>query len=331
VRYGVIVLLAVAAAVVVPSMGAAQGLPSFQGWDGYYLGGAQIVPSVKVGYQRMAINMNLPVPYSPLSGFLFSQSGLDLKLRETGFWTGEVRLDARRNGIGLFAAAQGLTRRSADVLTSSEPFWAGGHPVSWRGSRIEGWTLEGGGSVDVWNDLALVAGFRAEHLSFNLTGPNDPTGLIGDYHGVYGDRYSGDLQIKFQEPYIGLRVGGLNYTGTLIFSPYMWTNVKIPFRYFTVWIPSVDYYYEDARYLYKRNGFLLEGNFDYRVRTTSDFGCEIWLKGKWCQIRGGGNEDYRFEETVLGNSVFSYATSNSAAGSLTSYVLAGGLAFLYAF
>ena len=296
------------------------------------------MPSVKIGYQLMAVNMNLPIPTNPaligipgFEGFFYSAGGLDLKLQETGFWTGEVRLDARRNGVGVFAAAQGLTRKSADVLTSSEPFWAGNNPVSWRGSRIEGWTLEGGGSVDVWNDLAVVAGFRAEHLSFNLTGPNDPTGLIGDYHGVYGDRYSADLQIKFQEPYIGLRVGGLNYTGTLIFSPYMWANVKIPFRYLTVWTPSVLYNYEDARYLFKRNGLLLEANLDYRVRTTSNFGCEIWLKGKWCRIRGGGNEDYQLDTTFLNASVFSYGSSSSGAGSLTSYVLAGGLTFLYAF
>lgn len=330
-RYGIIVLLVVAAAVVVPGMGAAQGLPSFQSWDSYYWRGVQVVPSVKVGYQRMAINMNLPIPFSPLSGILYSQSGLDLKLRDTGFWTGEVRLDAGRNGIGLFAAAQGLAGKSGDVLTSSEPFWAGTNPVFWRGSRIEGWTLEGGGSVDLWSHMALLAGFRAEHFSFNLTGPNDPIGVIGYYHGFYGDRYSADLQIKFEEPYIGLRVGGLNYTGTLIFSPYTWANVKIPFRYLTVWIPSILYGYEDAQYFFKRNGILVEANFDYRVRTTYNFGCEIWLKGKWSQIRGGGNEDYRYEETLLGNPSFSYTTSNSAAGSLTSYVLAGGLTVLYAF
>jgi hypothetical protein len=174
-----------------------------------------------------------------------------------------------------------------------------------------------------------MGGFKVEHMSLCLSDAVDQGGVIQQFQALFGDRYSGDLRTKLLAPYLGLRLEGFNAKATLIFSPYTWANVSIPFRYLFV-MPGVDRAYEDAQYTFKRGGILVEGTFDYHVQAYTNAGCGVWLKGTWCRIRGRGNEDYRAD--ITGVAPFSLITdSQSAVGTYTSSVLAGGFSFLYAF
>lgn len=315
----------------VPAICTAQGLFPFQNTGVFNVGNVQLVPSLKFGYQRMAMNMNVPVTFNVLVGNeLYYSSGLDLKLQDAGVWTGGVRVDARRGKVSLFLTADGSATKSARVFTPSEPFWAGFWAVDWRGSRLQWWSVGGGGAVNFGNQMAILGGFRAEHLSLGLADPVDPTGTIRRFEAVFGDRYSADLLTKLWVPYLGLAAEGPNFKSTLVFSPYTWANVKIPFRYLFIFAPG-HYGYENAEYTFKRGGIFLEGTFDYRFRASANASCTLWFKGDWCRIRGRGTEDYRIDNTIGGINVFSSTNTASADGSFGWYVLAGGLSFDYTF
>jgi hypothetical protein len=331
-----VVFLGILALAVAPHVASAQGFfdGSFLSSDFFNVGSIRVTPSVKVGYQRMGVNINLPVPFSFQGGLaLATASELDFILKDAGVWIGGVRVDARRNGCSLFLTAEGNAIKSARVLTPSEPFFAGGFgPVDWRGSKLEWWSVGGGGAVDICGGVAVLGGVRAEQLSLGLGDPVDPLGVLQFFQAQFGDRYSSDLLTKLSIPYFGLRLEGLNFSSTLIFSPYTWANVKIPFRYLYVIPADLVYDFEEAQYGFKRGGIFLEGTFDYSVQATANAACTLWFKGNWCHIRGRGSEDYQQDVTQFGVPVFSFSDSaDSANGTFGSYVLAGGLSFLWQF
>jgi hypothetical protein len=330
-RYGV-GLFAVLCALSLPANGRAQVLPFIDAISGFSLGTVEIQPSVKVGYQDMAVNINLP-SFTGLEGnSLFAPSSLDFSLKDAGVWIGSVRVDLRRGAYSLFLSAEGNAGKAAHVFTPSEPYWAGFSQVEWRGSQLEWWSIGEGASVDIGMNAAAVGGFKAEHLSVRLEGPVDPTMAI-QYEATLGDLYTGDLRTKLWVPYVGLRVDGLDSRATLIFSPYAWADVTIPFRYFFYGPPFYPWFaFEDARYTFNPGGIFLEGNFDYLVRASESVSCTLWFKGSWCQIRGRGAEDYRLDVIdPAGFPLFSGGILQSLDGSFASYVLAGGLSFLYTF
>jgi hypothetical protein len=314
-----------------PAICTGQEFLPFQNIGVFDVGNVQLVPSLKFGYQRMAMNMNVPVAFnSSVGNVLYYSSSLDFKLQDAGVWIGGARVDARRGKVSLFLTADGSATKSARVSTTSEPFWAGLWAVDWRGSRLQWWSAEGGGAVNFGNQMAILAGFKAQHLSLGLADPVDPTGTLRRFQAVYGDRYSADLLTKLWVPYLGLAADGTNFKSTLVLSPYTWASVKIPFRYLFINAPG-EYGYENAEYTFKRGGIFLEGTFDYRVRASANASCTLWFKGDWCRIRGRGNEDYRIDNTIDGITVFSFTNADSADGSFGWYLLAGGLSFDYAF
>jgi hypothetical protein len=316
----------------VPIIGTAQAPISLESIDDLNLGAVRVTPSVKAVYQQMGVNINLPVPFSGIAGFeLFSSSGLDFKLQDAGVWVGGVRVDARLGRWSVFATAEGNATKSVRVSTPSDPFWGGIYPVNWRGSNLEWWSVGGGGAINIKSDFAVVGGFKAEHLSLGLADPVDPTGIIRQFQATFGDLYTSDFLTKLYVPYFGFSLGGPNYTGTLIFSPYTWADVKIPFRYLFLSAPQLLAGFEEARYAFQRGGILLEGSFDYRVQASANAFCALWFKGSCCQIRGRGYEYYQSIGTVAGNPNFSFSNSGSADGSFGQYVLAGGISLQCAF
>lgn len=312
-----------------PFKAIAQGLPLLDPISSFSLGEWRLESSVKVGYQFMSVNMNLPVPFTEFGIELATASELDFSVKNAGVWVGGVGVDLRRGPFSLFINAEGNAGRSVRVNTPSDPFWAGMDPVEWNGSRLEWWNINGGASYSFTGSAAFVGGLKAEHLSLRLSDAVDPLGTIQQFQALFGDRYSGDLRSKLLAPYLGLCLESLNAKATLIFSPYAWANVSIPFRYFFV-DPGAGRAYEDAQYTFKRGGILVEGTFDYRVQAYTNASCGVWLKGTWCRIRGRGNEDYRAD--IDAGAPFTLITnSQSAVGTYTSNVVAGGFSFLYAF
>lgn len=325
VRFGVAVLVVVAC---LPGLVAAQGfLPTFQGMGSFDLGSVQVSPSAKVGYQYMAVNFNVPVPYSGIWGpALVSTSELDFKLQDAGVWVGGLGVNARMNRFSAFLNAEANARKNVRVVTGQDPYWAGDFSVEWRGSRLEWWAIDGGGCIDLTANIGIVGGLRLEHMSLRLADPVDPLGWIRSDQAEYGDKYAGDLLSKVWLPYIGIRTSAPYFKGLLRFSPVAFSNAKIPLRYtYIEYLPWSWVIFEDAEYTFKRTGLWLEGSIDSAVQLSPNVRCSLWLKGSWLQIRGTGREGYDGIETVWGMVFDSYNDSGSAQGVYSSYTLAGGL------
>jgi hypothetical protein len=304
----------------VPAVCTAQGLLPFQGMGVCNVGGVQVVPSLKVGYQNMVANMTLPVPLAPTVNLY----PLDVKLQDANVWIGGVRVDARLGGVSLFLSGEGNASRSVSVSTPSVPSPAPA-TINWRGTRFQWWSVGGGGAFDICSNFAVVGGVKAEQWSLGLSDPEDQSGLLNQFLvNFLPSGYSADLLTRLWVPYFGLRVDGHNFTSTFIFSPYTWANVQIPLSLFAnIPVPEVGGW----QYSFKRGGISFEGTLDYRVQASANAGCNLWFKGSWCSIRGSGSENFHGQIDNL----LSFNNSAEASGTFTSYVLAGGLSFLYAF
>lgn len=322
-RLGVVVVVVMC----LPGLVAAQGfVPNFQGLGVFDLSGVQVSPWVKVGYQSMALNLNIPVPdiveFGPA---LLLQSTLDFKLLDAGVWVGGLGINARKDLFSAFLSVEANAGKNVRVETASEGFWAGEFPVNWRGSRLEWWAIDGGGGVDLTTNVGMVGGLRLEHWSLKLADPVDPTGLIREFQALYGDRYRGDFLTKVWVPYVGIRTAGPYFKGLLRFSPVVFCNAKIPLRYTYVDVPF-GVTFEETDYTFKRIGLWLDASLDSAVQVSPDFRCSIWLKGSWLQVRGRGREGYRLDFAAAGGASGNlFNLSGSATGVYTSHILAVGL------
>lgn len=321
-RFGVVVV----AIVCLPGLVAAQGfLPSFQGFDSFDLGSVQVSPSVKIGYQSVGLNLNVPVPFSGIFGLeLATQSTLDFKLLDGGMWIGGLGVNARRDMFRAFLCVEANAPKNVRVAMSSDAFWAGFFRVDWSGSRLEWWSIDGGGGVDLSSNYGIVAGLRLEHLALKLADAVDPNGLIQEYQAVYGDRYRSDLQSKVWLPYVGIRTSGSYFQGLFRFSPVVFCDAKIPLRYTYIAMPLVGF--EEAKYTFKRIGLWVDASLDSAVQVTPNVRFSVWFKGSWLKVRGTGSEGYQYD-AIFANVVFDNVEeeSGSATGMYTSYVVAGGL------
>ncbi|MEW6138693.1 MAG: hypothetical protein AB1733_10715 [Thermodesulfobacteriota bacterium] len=327
-RFAIAVLAVV---VCLPGLATGQGIPYSEGCGSFGLGGVQVLPSVRVGYQHLALNLNIPVPFSGSFGEeLATQSELDFKLQDGGVWIGAAQVEARRDRYSAFLSAEANAPKNVRILTASDPFWYGTHPVEWRGSRLEWWALDGGGGIDLNAALAVVGGLRLEHLSVGLADPVDPTGIIQAFQAIYNDQYAGDFLTKTWLPYVGIRTVGQYYRGLLRFSPVVFADAKIPLRYRFVNLPT-NVAFEEADYTFKRSGLWIEGSFDSDVQVSTNFRWTLWLKGSWLQVRGTGREGYRLDNVAGGVATQLLDDSGSASGSYTSYVLAVGMSGVYGF
>ena len=306
-----------------PLVSAGQGFSFLQPWGIANIGNVQVSVSAQLGFQQMGVNINLPVPNSGLVGAaLFTGSTLDFRLLDSGVWTGGISVEARRNGLSVFASAEGNAPKNARASAPSDPFYLSGQ-CEWRGSKLEWWALGAGGAFTVRRNLDVVGGFKVEHISLTLADPVDPWGTLRLFQATYGDRYSGDLRTKLWIPYFGIQIDGLNYRAKLLFSPVAWTDVEIPLRYLLVGSSAIGF--EDAKYSFKPNGLWVEADLKYGMRILDGVGCNLWFKGSWLHVRGVGTEGYEYDVTVSGTPVFHYTESGSADGSLSSYVLAAGI------
>jgi hypothetical protein len=316
----------------IPILAAAQDFPALFSGKRFHVGGVQCSVSAKAGYQQMAVNFSLPVPFSGLFGVaLATTSTLDFKLEDGGMWIGGVEADLRRGPISAFLDMEGNAGKNARVLTTSEPFWAGEFPVDWAGSRLEWWAIDGGAGVDTAG-FTVLGGLRVEKLSLQLLAPVDPTGIIRDYQATFGDHYTGDFSSKLWLPFVGVRYSGSNWHTTLRCSPFAWTDLIIPARYLWVANPSPSIlFFEQARYRFKHGGLWLDGAFDYDIHTTTNWRCSLWTRASWLKIRGNGSEGYQLNESFQEVPQSLYADSSSATGMYTSYNWAVGLRCEYLF
>jgi len=207
---------------------------SARGLGSFNLAAVKLRPSVRVGYQWIGLNFNLPTPEA--LGFADS-APIDIQLRDANVWVGSVGLEALLTSrLSLFVNGEANAKKNAGAVTSEDPLrdLTGLAPYRWDASGLEWWALEGGAAFEIFDGTTLFAGLRRDHLSFRMNNPRDALGnpinfvLSVPNIVLLTETNAADFQAKLWIPYLGLRMTGPNYRGSLIWSPFVSAAVRIP-------------------------------------------------------------------------------------------------------
>jgi hypothetical protein len=319
-------------------------LASVPGLGSFDVRGMRLTPNVRVGFQWMGLNFNLPTLDALQIGFT-GAAPIDIQLKDARVWVGSVGLEAQLSpALSLFVNAEANAKRTASAVTSEDPLGnlTGLVPNRWDASHLEWWAVEGGVAYNIMNDVAVFAGLRRDHLSFGLDNPRDAFGNpINSSISVPGivlitETAAADFQLKLWVPYLGLRFVGANYRGSLSWSPFANAAVKVPDHFidniFVFPAPGVTVSTGfEWKYSMFRTGTQFAGDFDYDLRLTSNFSLKAWAKGSWLRVRGRGNLDELLNSFVsvgvqppitISDSL---SGASSATATLTTYQLAMGL------
>ncbi len=301
----------------------------------FYFGENTFTCQVKAGYERLDFRFNVPIPeVPPFFGLeIVFPSSVNFKMKDANVWIGAVEFELQMGETyGAFINAEGAASKRVDVSDQQDPF---GLPVEWKGSKLEWWSIEGGGFYNLRKDCAFVGGLRRSRLSLKLHDPSDQLGLYqGFLQTGFNDLYSADLLTNMWIPYIGIRVNGNNYRAELLYSPVSFADVTLPFRYrFDIAVPTFGgpFAFQEERYSMNRLGTFLEASMDYHMNWTSSVALGLWIKGTYMNIRGKGYEDSTRqgpESLVPG---FSGSGSANACASLNISAIAGGISCLLSF
>lgn len=316
-------------------------LASIPGLGSFDIAGIKMSPNVRVGFQWMGLNFNLPTLDALPIGFT-GAAPIDIQLKDARVWVGSVGLEAQLSPpLSLFVIAEANAKRSAGAVTSEEPLGnvTGLAPNRWDASNLEWWAVEGGVAYNIMNDVAIFAGLRRDHLSFGLDNPRDafgnPINFTLNVPGIalLTETAAADFQLKLWVPYLGLRFAGANYRGSLSWSPFVNSAVKVPDHFiineFIFPVPVTASAAVEWKYSMFRVGTQIAGDFDYDLRLAQNFSLKAWAKGSWLRVRGRGNLDELFNEviSIFGIPAFSDSISGAsrATATLTTYQLAAGL------
>jgi len=302
---GLLVLCIAAGSAAAQNLGGVLGppggsfFPSVPGLSSCDVAGVKLTATGRVGYEWIGLNFNLPTlsPFGVGDGL----APIDIQLKDAHVWIGSLGLDAQLTPrLSLFANGEANARTKAGAVVSDDPFLHlnGRSRYQWNASGLEWWAIEGGAAFNVLEGAAVFAGLRRDHLSFKLEDPRDQFGdpvnfVIPFPGGLISGRNAADLQVKLWVPYVGLRVIGTNCRASLIWSPFVNAVVKIPdnsaFNF--VLSPLTLLIGLEWRYSMFQTGSVVEGQFEYDVRLSSNFLISLWAKGSWLRVRGPGNLD----------------------------------------
>lgn len=285
-----------------------------------------------MGYQKLAINLNFPIPGAPTTNFL--TDAIDVQVPGEGFLIGTLGLNAKLSKLfGLFAEASISPQRSGNITAnvSGEGSTASfGNKSRWSvpTNNIQWSEFNLGGSLNLSNTTGFLVGFKFNRLSETLGRP-DGYSYQNFAPPVFREDYFGDLDIKTWSPYVGFRIDDRFWTFYLIWSPWL-TSYNVNMPYGTVLSDSAAVFSlanAQSRYVLSGGGGnLLEAYGETKYNLFDWLGATLWAKGSWLQCRGNGNED--FVSTFFGTpgSPFYNATSgsSSAYSTFTSYLWAVG-------
>ena len=308
-----------------------QGLRAAEGMAQVNAPGFTVIPWAKVGYQHMGINLSLPIPDEVLGDpAKFDIHPLDLNLQDANIWIGTGGLFVRRGDILFSAHASGNIPSNIKVSTDrfvATAFQKGGSVVSWRGSRFAWWEIEGWGGYPFFNVAAIGAGIKWTKTSVSLT---DPEGSFvqpapPNVSGVLS--YSGDFQAKLIIPILVVEMSGANCTFKFEYSPFIHADVSVPLRFITLHKNGKSIRYEQGDYTLKKGGNFLEATFEYDINRLAPVAIQVWAKGGWIGIRGGGSYELGGNRVVIktGKIDASWSGKGSEVSTFNTYCLSGGI------
>jgi hypothetical protein len=315
-------------------------LPSIPGLGSFNIGAAKVFPSARVGYQSIAMSINLPIPRQNFAQTRLDLTGLDLKLNNANVWVGFLGLDTWFTpNLNLFLQLGGNAKRGITASTAYIKVTTPGpnrFPSEWTGSNLQWWMIDGRVGYRFVRSGLFCLGWKWDQLMADLTNPRDNNGALLPTEPVLYS-YTGDIKIKGSMPYFGLVFGETNYYASLLFSPLATCDVQIPFDLAS----SVNanpannlHRIEEARYtLNKRGGYFLEGNMEYNLNAMAGLNFGLWIKGSWMRVKGDGQDQLNAYRLNINNGNIAQRLSElgTADSTFSSYLLSGGISANLAF
>jgi hypothetical protein len=377
----IVVLSAVVMAVcLLPWVAYAQGFAGFTrslsstfsppcGTESCNVRGFPLTVDAKAGYMSMGLNFNLPT-LPP--GFLVpgaEPGSIDLQVQGTGYWMGSVGLMSQiTSNLSLSLSAEGNLKKTATALTPDNDlaYTTTFFPLTWEASKFQWWAIDARAGYKISSQWSILGGFKVDQVSFTLRNPVDALGnpvnfnlsVVPDASSSFSteETVAGDFQGKLWVPYVGLQVDGGHYRGSIIWSPVAWAKVTIPNRFSQLSsvnfrIPVVeedDLVFSaslnralDLRYLLKKPGTFLEGQFEYDWHCGGAMFFQLWAKASWLKIRGSGTMEAQgnlsFQQSLTNGTTISesflesFYDSDNALATYTRYSISGGIGAVLTF
>jgi hypothetical protein len=325
-RLAFLVLLGLSVAVVAAEIAPTRAY-GFGGFLESSLGSVILTPSFKVGYQAMGLHINVPIPQGSTPGklLLFGIDGLDATLKSSRMWVASGRVAAQVGDWYFFVAASATVPRKVTARFDQYPmlFSSGTNAsLDMTDSRVSGWMVEGGTGFEVFDKIILFTGLRRDQVAATLSNPKfEGSNPILLDPAVELDA---DLLARLWIPYLGINVSGSQFSGSLAYSPFGFSQLKLPWKR----VDQGNSVGETALYSFQTPGLFLESKFDYEVRLGRVFDLGVWVKGTWLSFRGEGEEHLK---QSVGAPASVAQTSSGGTSSINRYEMSFGLTAAMAF
>jgi hypothetical protein len=283
------------------------GLPNGQG---YCLnnGCCQCRPAIsiaaQIGYGYIGLDLNMQAAQAIND---FTRADLNLAFKNVVVPIGSLQVRAQASS-GLFVALrlQGNAPRDIAINTPDAPLGGGPdfnlatltlswvNPRKWDGANLQWWMLEGDIGCRVSPHLSALAGLRRDKLSVGLTNPRDAAGqplnldIAVPAAGFFLTRtMQADFSSEAWIPCLGVEIAGPRYRASLLWGPYAWTAMRLPYRYrldpYGGLRIEFDYECKEVE-----TANLLECNAEYDFNVSSRVACRLWTTGNWMQLSWKG-------------------------------------------
>jgi hypothetical protein len=258
----------------------------------------------QVGYGHFGLDFIL----RPSVNFVASPDGTPNTNLCLSFTDSNVPIGSIEAGVGfpsgLFLSSrfQGSGARSVGVESreAPAPLSQGVQPSTWDGSGFQWWTLDNVIGYRITPYISTVVGLRWDKLSMNLTNPKDTNGrVLNLYEATPGKTdvtitYNCNFSSGLWVPYLGFQITGQRYRAALLWGPYAWADMKVPFRSYFM---NNDYdkdihlmlwWNYDYRCNSLKTANLLEYDFAYDLVADPRFTFQLWTRGNWMQLSWKG-------------------------------------------
>jgi hypothetical protein len=316
----------------------AQSVPAFPINESLSLFGIKIIPEAQIGYQKQSFNFNMPASLS-----IGYSTTLDLKFRDANVWVGALSATAEfPSGLAFTIAGQANAKRNILVYEQEEFVLGATEGVTWTGSQLEWWTIDGRAMYPLNADYSMVIGLRRDHLTVNLDDPRDgygnplnfnQSGIIGGLPYSMIQYCSSDLISKIWIPYFGVQIAGPGYRASLTGSPFASAEIKVPVALLYDLNLTVARLITGESLLYRVNkpALFLEGNFQYDLKFSPAFNIGLWCNASWLGLRGQGKWSYDYRGEVPPNPPNYYSENQTNTTTYTRCMVGGGLSAVWSF
>ena len=173
--------------------------------DSFSMLRGKVSPVARLGFQRMGMDLRVPMPFSFSVDNVgaFGGGSIVLRIQGANLWVGEAALDvvwSQRLRI-FFKGSGNLMQRLA--LTVAPDLVDANTLAEWRKNDLRWIAVEGGGEYAFRSPFALIMGIRWDHFLLALKEPLRTEGVIADPQAQV-TLTGADVRTDFLIPYAGI-------------------------------------------------------------------------------------------------------------------------------